>query len=151
MEKVLRFLTSQKLMTIASRDEKSVWVANVYIGVDENATIYFISPEDTKHSKMILKNPDVAFSVAWFDPKNHKNRKAVQGLGVCRLAENEDEIATGATLHNQNFTEFKEQITVDWIHDNKWDSRVWILKPIYMKYWDDELYGDDETEEFTLS
>ena len=41
-------------MTIASRDEKDIWIANVYFGVDENATIYFISPKDTKHSKMIL-------------------------------------------------------------------------------------------------
>lgn len=150
MEKPLKFIKDQKLIVIASRDEKDVWVANVYFGVDEKATIYFISPEDNKHSKMILKNPNVAFSIAWFDPNNHMNRKAVQGLGVCRPAENEDEIETGVQLHNQNFPEFKKRITVEWIHNNEWGSKVWVLKPSYMKYWDDEIYGDDETEEFTL-
>ena len=137
-------------MAIASHDENKVWLANVYIGTDEKGLIYFISPEDTKHSRMILKNPQVAFSIAWFDPINHKNRKAVQGLGVCRIAENKNEIEVGIKLHNQNFPEFKERITVDWIHTNKLGSKVWVLKPTYMKYWDDEIYGDDESEEFTI-
>jgi hypothetical protein len=100
---------------------------------------------------MKLKNPNVAFSIAWFDPNNHKNRKAVQGLGICHLAENEEEIKTGVKLHNQNFQEFKETITLEWIHSNKWGSKVWVLKPTYIKYWDDEIYGDNESEEFTLS
>ena len=137
-------------MVIASRDEKDVWVANVYFGVDEKSTIYFISPEDNKHSKMILKNPNVAFSIAWFDPNNHKNRKAVQGLGVCRSAESEEEIITGVKLHNQSFPEFKEKITVEWIRTNEWESRVWVIEPTYMKFWNDELYGDEEAKEFSF-
>jgi len=36
MEKPLKFIKGQKLMVIASRDEKDVWVANVYFGVDES-------------------------------------------------------------------------------------------------------------------
>ena len=151
MEKLLEFLQSQKLMVVACHSEKDVWVANTYIGVDEKGTIYFISPENTKHSRMILKNPNVAFSIAWFDPNNHKNRKAVQGLGICRPAENEEEIKTGIRLHNQNFQEFKETITIKWVHNNKWGSKVWVVKPTYIKYWDDEIYGDNESEEFTLS
>jgi len=137
-------------MVIASSSDKDVWVANVYIGVDEKGLIYFISPQDNKHSKMILKNPKVAFSIAWFDPKNHKNRKAVQGLGTCRPVEKEKEIAAGVMLHNQNFPEFKERITIKWIYNNKWGAKVWILKPNYMKYWDDEIYGSNESEEFNL-
>lgn len=137
-------------MVIASQSKKEVWIANVYIGTDEKANIYFVSPMGNKHSRMILKNPNVAFSIAWFDPMNHKNRKAIQGLGTCRLAKNEDEIITGVKLHNQNFPEFKERITVEWIHSNKWNSKVWVLKPTYVKYWDDELYKGRESKEFNF-
>lgn len=63
-------------MTIASRDEKDIRVANAYIGIDEKMVIYFVSSKDTRRSQMILKNPNVAFSIAWFNPKNNKNRKA---------------------------------------------------------------------------
>lgn len=137
-------------MVVATNDQKDVWVANVYFGADESGTLYFISPEDTKHSQMIPKNPQVAFSIAWYNPKNHADRKAVQGLGTCRPAENENEIATGVRLHNQNFPEFKKRITMDWIYSNEYGSKVWILKPTYIKYWDDEVYGKEESEEFIL-
>lgn len=150
MEKVIDFIKSQRLMVIASQAKKEVWVANVYFGIDEKANIYFISPKDNKHSRMILKNSKIAFSIAWFDPKNHKNRKAIQGLGICRPAKNEKEIVIGVKLHNQNFPEFKERITVWWIHNNKWGSKVWVLKPNYIKYWDDELYKGNESKEFNL-
>jgi len=151
MEKAIEFLKNKKLLVIASHNNNEVWIANVYFGIDEKGQIYFISPEDNRHSKMILKNPKVAFSVAWFDENNHKNRKAIQGLGTCRRAQNEEEIINGVKLHNQNFPEFKERITVEWIHTNEWGSRVWVLQPTYMKYWDDEIYGDNESKEFDLS
>jgi len=66
-------------MAIASRDEKDVWVANVYFSADEKGNLYFVSSKDAKHSQMILKNHNVAFSIAWFDHTNSKNRKGVQG------------------------------------------------------------------------
>lgn len=33
---------------------------------------------------------------------------------------------------------------------NAWGSKIWVIKPKFMKYWDDEVYGDDESEEFSL-
>lgn len=100
---------------------------------------------------MILENPTVAFSAVWFEKGNHKNRKGIQGLGICRLAETRNDIEMGVKLHNQNFPEFKNKITVEWIHSNEWGSSVWILKPASIKYWDDELYEDDESKEFIFS
>lgn len=150
MEKPLKFIKNQKLMVIASHDTKDVWVANVYFSADEKGNIYFISSKDAKHSQMILKNSNVAFSTAWFDPTNNKNRKGIQGTGVCRVAENLSEITTGIKLLYENFPDLRDILTVDWILTNAWSSKVWVLKPSYMKYWDDEVYGDDESEEFTL-
>lgn len=146
MNPLLNFLKSQKLLVIACRDGEDVWTANVYYGIDDDFKIYFISSGDAKHSRMILKNPEIAFSVAWFDPKDHKNRKAVQGLGICRPAETDEEIVKGVELHNRNFPEFAGKITVDWARKNK--PRVWVVEPSYIKYWDDERYGEDGTEEF---
>ncbi|MBI2633461.1 MAG: pyridoxamine 5'-phosphate oxidase family protein [Parcubacteria group bacterium] len=150
MKELFKFIKNQELMVIASRDEKDIWVANVYFSVDEKLTIYFISPKDTKHSQMILKNPDITFSIAWFDPSNHKNRKAVQGLGVCRSAKNLVATTTGIKLLYKKFPDLRDTLTVKWIMKNVWGAKVWVLEPTYIKYWDDELYGDNETEEFTF-
>ncbi|MFA6447485.1 MAG: pyridoxamine 5'-phosphate oxidase family protein [Patescibacteria group bacterium] len=150
MEKPLKFIKTQKLMSLASQAGKDVWVANVYMAIDEKGTIYFVSPKKTKHGQMILKNPKVAFSIAWFDPKNLMNRKSVQGLGVCRLAKGPKEVATGAKLLYKKFPDLRKMLTVKWITTNAWGTKVWILKPTYMKYWDDEIYGDEESEEFII-
>ena len=131
MEKPLKFIKSQKLMVIASRDEKDVWVANVYFGVDEKAILYFISPKNAKHSQMILKNQKVAFSIAWFDTSNHKNRKAIQGLGICRPAKNPTEIATGIKLLYKKFPTFAIYLQLS-DNDKCVGSKIWVLKPSYV-------------------
>ncbi|OGY81987.1 MAG: hypothetical protein A3F54_03625 [Candidatus Kerfeldbacteria bacterium RIFCSPHIGHO2_12_FULL_48_17] len=150
MKNLITFLQKQKLLTLAIGSGAEVWTANVYFGADDKGTMYFISPKDNKHSRMMLAQPQIAFGAAWFDPANHKNRKGVQGVGVCRPAEDAGEIARGVALHNQNFPEFKERVTVDWIRTNEWGSCVWVLRPSFIKYWDDESYGDDESQEFTF-
>src|SRR3989344_1011114 len=150
MERLFSFIKSQKIMAIATRDGEDIWIANVYANIDKNNAIYFISSENTRHCQMMLKNPNVVFSFAWSDEENPENRKGVQGRGVCRKATGAKEISTGLILINKKFPVFSKIFTTDWIHTNKWKEKVWILKPTYVKYWDDEKYGDNESEEFTF-
>lgn len=137
-------------MAIACVDEHGPWIANVYYGAGDDGRTYFISQEKNRHSAAILNDPNVAFTVAWFDPKNHTNRKAVQGLGMCRLAKNLAEIAVGIKLLYNKFPDLRAILTVKWIKTNAWGSKVWVLTPTYLKYWDDELYGEDESKEFFI-
>ncbi|MCR4280657.1 MAG: hypothetical protein NUV82_04540, partial [Candidatus Komeilibacteria bacterium] len=123
--------------------------ANVYYGADERGWLYFVSSDDTKHSQMIIDKPEIAFSIVWYNTQNHKDRKAVQGKGICRPAANDEEIATGVKLHNQNIPEYRDKITVDFIHNNEYGSRVWVIEPTYIKYWDDEATGE-ESQEFNF-
>ena len=141
-KKLFEFLKSQRLMAIASC-EGGIWIANIYYGIDDDSRIYFISPTDTKHSQQIMKSSDVAFSVAWYDKESPGNRKAVQGLGVCTVAEKEEDIRRGVYLHNENFPEFTQTLTPEYLLSNENDTKVWILEPRYIKFWNDELYGEE--------
>lgn len=145
--KLLDFLKSQRAMVVASKGE-DIWVTNIFYGVGDDLKIYFISGEDTKHSAQIEKDPNVAFSVVWFNGKNHKDRKGVQGQGICRLAESDEEITKGVQIHNKLYPVFAERIVVAWIKSKLNKSQVYVIEPSYIKYWDDELYGDEEDEEF---
>lgn len=147
-KELLDFLESQRLLVIASQDE-DLWISNVYYGVDEDLKFYFISNEETKHSKQIMKNPEVAFSVVWFNEKNHKDRKAIQGKGICRIATSDEEIKKGVKIHNHLYPAFAERIAVAWVKSNLNKSHVWVIEPNYIKHWDDSLYGEDGTKEFT--
>lgn len=150
MDKLLQFLKSQKVMTIATADERGPWTANVYYAMTNDNIIYFVSQKDSKHSQMILKNNHIAFAVAWFDCKDHSNRKGIQGLGICEIVKNPKYIISGIKALNQTFPDLKDIITVDWIKNNTWDVRVWSIKPTYAKYYDDEVYGEEESEEFNF-
>jgi uncharacterized protein YhbP (UPF0306 family) len=147
---LLDFLRSQRAMAVASVDEKP-WITNVFYGVDDNLMIYFISNEKTIHSQQILNNPHVAFSVVWFNPKNHKDRVGVQGQGTCSIATDDAHISKGVELHNKLYPEFANRITVDWVKSTDNLSHVWIIKPSRIKFWNDGLYGQDESKEFTFS
>lgn len=148
--KYLPFLQSQKLLSIATQERGKPWIATVYFGVDEKGILYFVSQKDAKHSVHITKNSAVAFSVAWCDPKNPNNRKGVQGIGTCTLARGPKQILTALSAIHKKIPEFKKTITLEWVRKNAWGSKIWVIKPSYIKYWDDELYGDEESEEFHL-
>lgn len=147
MKDLFSFIDSQKLCVLATFD-KDVWASNVFYGIDPNFTIYFVSSENKKHSMQILKNPKIAFSISWFNKSDHTDRKAVQGQGICEIAKTDEEIKKGIKLHNKRFPEFAKRITYEWIKTNKTKSRIWTIKPFYIKYWDDKLYGQDGTKEF---
>ena len=150
MEHYLEFTQSQHVLTLACHSDAEIWTANVYFATDDVGTMFFVSPKDTKHSALIFKNSAIAFSSAWFDAADHKNRKSIQGLGMCRLASTEKEIETGIALLYKKFPDMHDTLTLKWILTNAWGTRVWVIKPTFIKYWDDELYGDEESAEFTF-
>ncbi|MBI5369930.1 pyridoxamine 5'-phosphate oxidase family protein [Candidatus Uhrbacteria bacterium] len=151
MDQVLSFIRSQDLLAIACSLNESIWIANVYFVADDKGKMFFISPEGTKHSLMIKQNPKVAFSTAWFDPNNHKNRKAVQGFGICRQVNDIAEVSEGLKLLWNKFSDMRDILSPEWIAKNIWGTRLWTIETDYIKYWDDEIYGDDEFAEYNVS
>lgn len=151
MDKVIKFLSSQKLLSIAVTDSNGPWIANVYFVCSEAGVLYFVSPKSNRHSRAILANSKIAFSSAWFNPAKTDDRKAIQGTGNCFVVTNPIEIAQALNLLHKSFPEFKDRITFEWICENVFESKVWKIQPTYLKYWDDELYGEDEFIEENVS
>ena len=148
-KKLLDFLKSQKYLVVGTQGNEP-WIVNVFHGTDDDFNSYFVSSEETEHSKHIIENPKVTFSTVWFSPDNHLDRKGVQGRGVCCIAKNDKEIEEGIRLHNTNFPEFKERLTADYIRSEDNKSRVWVIKPSFIRFWNDELFGQDGSEEFSF-
>lgn len=151
MELALKFLRAQQLLAIATADSNGSWIASVYFVSDERGCLYFVSPESARHSQLILKDSKIAFLTSWFDPNDHANRKSIQGTGLCHVVSDKDEIRKAVHLHNAVFEEFADRITPDWIETNEFGSKVWKIAPEYLKFWDDELFGDDEFTEIIVS
>ena len=149
MDELTKFLQNQKILQIAPH-AGDPWIANVFMGCESPEKIYFIGSKNTLYGKKLLEDPRLAFATAWHAEGNHLDRKGIQGVGEALLTNDDDDIATGVRLHNQNYPEFAERITIDWIHTNEKGSGVWVIKSSFIKFWNDE-YGVDESREFSFN
>jgi len=147
MDALTDFLNSQKILQIAPA-AGDPWIANVYMVAQSPEKLYFIGSKDTHYGTKLRENPALAFASAWCNERDHADRKGIQGVGhAVRTSHNQD-IEIAVQLHNRRYPEFADRITVDWINTNERGSGVWVITPSYIKFWNDELYGIDGTEEF---
>ena len=149
MKELQEFLETQRMLVLATTSSDEIWTCTVFYAF-ENNKFYFISKKKAKHSQHVLNNKHVSFVVNWFNADNHFDRKAIQGKGICRIAK-ENELDIGVRLHNERYPAFKERITPEWIRKNDAGSTVWIIEPEYIKFWNDELFGLNETKEYHFS
>ena len=59
----LKYLASNRLMTLATSVKDKPWAATVFFAYDDKFNIYFFSRENTKHCQNIKINPNVAVAV----------------------------------------------------------------------------------------
>ena len=62
-ERAKEVLAQTHLMTIAVRDEQGVWAADVIFVYDEALRLYWISDPETRHSRAIAENGEVAATI----------------------------------------------------------------------------------------
>lgn len=147
MDELNQFLQAQRILQIAPH-AGDPWIANVFMGCEDAQKIYFIGSKNTLYGQKLLEDPRLAFATAWHAEGDHLDRKGIQGVGEADLNPSEADIAKGVALHNQNYPEFAERITVEWIHTNEKGSGVWTITPSFIKFWNDDLYGQDGSKEF---
>ncbi len=147
------FLQSQRILSLATQDADShqLWMANLFYVADEHGQVFFVSSTETIHSQHISKNPEVAFSIHWYNEQNHEDRKGVQGLGSCFREKDPQLVQAVMQQHNTLFPEFAEMLTSQWVLDGSNHTALWHIQPTYLKHWDDTQYGTERTKELYLS
>jgi general stress protein 26 len=151
-ESLLPFLQSQKILSFATQDEKnSPWITNVYYSVNDDYEIFFFSGTDTKHSRHLKQNSEVAYAVVWANPADEDDRKAIQAVGVCEQVKDPIKLAKLLTVHYKYFPDWKdEDKDISDIVKKVLKAGAYVIKPRYIKYWNDEVFGDDSTQEYSF-
>jgi uncharacterized protein YhbP (UPF0306 family) len=144
---LLKFIQSQKVLTIATVDSSNLpWVSNVYYSATDKGELFFISATTTNHSQHLLKQNQVAFSTVWYDPKNMEDRKSIQGKGTCERVTNILKMTELITNHLKFYPDWKDFLTTEAVLKELIEYRPYVIKPSYMKFWSDELFGEDAKE-----
>ena len=64
-KKILEYIQSMQLLSLAMRDDEEVYIANVFYAFDEkNLALIFSSDEKSRHIKLAFLNPKLALSIA---------------------------------------------------------------------------------------
>lgn len=144
---VLNILKEVKIVTVGTIDsDGNPWICNVHFGVDENLNLYFVSKEDSNHSKHISEKKEVAFTVYTFNKTGKNDKASVQGKGLAEPLYDLQSISVGAKTISEKFSK--------WIIDpqdmvsNPEKKRMYKISPTYIKYLDSIVLGDERTEEF---
>lgn len=132
-------------MAVATIDEEGKpWIANVYFGVDDDLNMYFMSKRSTKHSKHIESDGQVSYTVAWYNLENDEDRIAIQATGKCELVKDLRVIAIGAKCIFEKFSDW--EINPKEALEKIATSGMYVIKPKYMKFWNDKLLGKKQEE-----
>ncbi len=84
-EKIKSFLRDNSLLCWAMQDDDGVYCANAFYAFDdENLSLIIASHENTKHIKLVQKNPRISVNVAKFG--NVASLKGIQIKAVCQKA-----------------------------------------------------------------
>ncbi len=129
------YLDLSTMMVLATKDNQwNPYISNVYFGYNyENYTCYFISRATREHSKHILENNCVAWSI--IDTNKYssedKDKKALQFQWKAVMLEWEN-----AEKKYQQF--YEKRIWFPKFPDSHY---VFECRPAQVKIWDEELYG----------
>ncbi len=121
-ERILAYIKSQKLLSLALRDEEELYSANLFYAFDEkNLAFIFSSYEQSKHIKLAFLNPKVALSIA----KEEKIAflKGLQAKALFKKASKEQE-----KIYYQNFAFAKFS-----------KAKIYALELLWAKFTDNTL------------
>lgn len=108
LNKIAREIVKSNIyLTLGTTDIGTPWTAPLFYAVSDDYTFYFISQMDSLHTKHILKNPNISFSI--FDSHQKEGTgNGVQGSGKAYLLE-ERELEEAFKWYHTTFVEMKPE------------------------------------------
>ena len=146
---ILNFLKQNGVLTLAVAKESQPWVCTLYYGIDDDFNMYLVSDPTCKHGKILQENSRVAFNVFDSHTKITENKKGIQGEGLCEVVKNPIELLKGITLWHQFNPGIESKITFEDLQKIP-DTRLFRIKPTYLKIFDKSTYGGDGYKEVNL-
>lgn len=135
------FLNENFIMTLATCDSVP-WVATVYYGISDDLILYIVTDPNSKHGKLIKKNPRVAFNIFDSHTKAPDKKRGIQAQGECALVKNPIEVLKGLSLWHKANPGADTKITIDLIKKSL-DTRIYKIVPTFIKFFNKELYGEE--------
>lgn len=140
------YLKSQHTMSLATYAGE-LGICTVFYAIDDDWNIYFVSPEDTHHSRNIFNNSSVACNIVNTNQVLTDKKVGAQVYGSAERIKGLDMIKQ-ALNYWQQVNSGASGISFENIKNNITEARMWKIIPGKIQFFNQELYGDDEYEVF---
>ncbi len=135
LRKLIREILEQgHLISLGTLDDGGVWVSDVLYIFDDDFNIYWMSGSEVRHSKAILKNPQVAGTIT-ISNKSKEPNLCIQISGMAEKIEGERLDLATKYLLKKGHPEPKETDAV--LKGRSW----YVLKPEFIDVINEKLWG----------
>lgn len=133
-DRILEILEKTHLMNLATLDKTGVWVSSVVFIHDDDLNIFWISDPETRHSKAILENKQVAGTIT-FTTKSKEPNLGIQFSGVAHKIDGSRYDL--ALKHFKKRSKIEPKESEDVLEGDSW----YMIKPNEIDLIDEENYG----------
>lgn len=147
-QKLLEYLKSRDLMILATVGPTA---CTVYYGIDDNFNFYIVTSPTSEHGVNFSKNPNVACVVVDTNQKMFatKNKSGVQIKGSAKQITDIERMRKALEIWSHANKEMTGKFFKN-IREGKWRDRVFVIRPKEIKWFNEELYGEEGTEIFSF-
>lgn len=144
------YLKKHNMMSLATCNENNISVCTVYYAMDDSWNFYVVTPEETTHAQHVLKNSNVACSVADTTQDVVDTKIGAQIYGNMEKITDLSIIKAAITYWNNINIGISDVINFDSIKNKAIESRIWKITPTKIKFFNESLYGNEESEVFSI-
>ena len=137
-------------MSLATADKNKPYVCTVYFATDKNLNFYFVSPPAALHCKNIAKNKYVSCAIYNSSQKVSSQKEGLQFNGAAKVITKVSETKKALALWNKANPGAEKYINCDNMVKKVITSKMYKIKPQVIKYFNEALYGDKESEIFKI-
>ena len=144
---IAEYLSTTKMMQIATSVEDTPWCCTVYFAYDDDWNLYWISKPEQRHSKEIVENPKVAGTIAYDQQPPQRTVRGLQFEGTAELLSGEEE-ERASKYYIQQLD--REASLLEDIRSGENPHKFYRIKPTKFVLFDRLNFPDNERQEYVL-
>ena len=149
-EHIRVFLAFHGILSLAVSQDDQPWISTGYYGMDEQMQLYVVTDPQSEHGKIYVANSHVAFAVFDSHQKITEPKYGVQGKGIIELIQDVPGMTMALECWHKANPGVEEHITVAMMQDDANGTKIYKITPTYLKFFNKELYGEEEWGTITL-
>ncbi len=143
VETIKEYLAGHKQFALATNGDHP-WIATMFYGSDAELHIYFLTDPETIHAKGLNQNPLVSAVIADSPQDPGSKKKGIQLYGHASEIVDEQEMSKAFDVWCRVLKVTDSKYSVDGVKSGKLKYRIYKLVPKKIKYYNEELWDDNE-------